>query len=85
MGTAGQFKISAIEQVLDKCLGGFEKKITDHYIRYKANGRVYPSFPLGKHGKGDKEIEKGHVKKLFRELGVSLECAESILGKGTMG
>lgn len=85
MGTCGRFRVSLIEKVLKKCLGQFEKKIADHYIQYTANGRRYPSFPKGPHGAKDPEIQRGHVKKLFRELGVAEDCANRVLGTKLFG
>lgn len=41
MATAGRFKLKAIERVLLECGGGFEKKESDHRIRYTVNGRVH--------------------------------------------
>ncbi len=80
MGSGGTFNLSRIEAALKACLGPFEKKVADHRICYTVNGRRYPSFPKGGHGEHDPEIQKGHVKKLFRELGVSPECALKELG-----
>lgn len=84
MVSSGRFRVSKIERVLKKCLGSFEKKVADHKVCYTANGLRFPSFPKGEHGAKDPEIERGLVKKLFRELGVTPDCAKRVLGVDIM-
>ena len=47
---------------------------THHYCVYFKDF-VFPTLPKGSHGAGDKEIELGVVKKMFRMFGI-LECAK---------
>lgn len=52
---------------------------TDHYWRITYQDKVYPTLPKGPHGKlGNKEIERGHVKRLVNFLGIK-DCARRML------
>jgi hypothetical protein len=47
------------------------------------NGKVYPTLPLGKHGKGRTnrrvEIFTGHVRQMIEQLGIDRDCATGII------
>jgi hypothetical protein len=60
--------------MLEKCLPGHQRKTTDHYYRITHQGKVYPSFPKGDHGKANPPIESGHVKRLARFFDI-YDCA----------
>ncbi len=54
------------------------KKTHHYWIEYE--GRTYPSFPKGEHGKKRRaEIEVGHIKKMVRHLHIDEECAKKEL------
>ena len=77
MSTVGRVKLDEIRRMLEQCAPGFVWKEKPHHIWVAFSGRTYPSLPKGQHsGKG--EIEKGHVKKMARFLGI-LECAKAAL------
>lgn len=79
MGTAGRVRLRAIYDMLDRCAPGYSIKVSEHRIRVTWRERVYPALPRGEHGAGDRaEIEKGHVKKMVRALGIE-ECAKAVL------
>ena len=71
--------MSAIRTMLEACAPGFriEEKLHRNWVRYK--GKTFPGLPKGEHGKGDPEIEIGHVRKLIRFLGIDQSCAEKHL------
>lgn len=80
MGSFGLVTFQQIWSMLDQCAPGYSKKKTDHHWRITVGARVYPTLPLGPHGKrSDRtEIQKGHVKKMARHLGI-LDCAQAKL------
>ncbi len=65
--------------MLEACAKGYTQRLTDHYYRVSFDKKLYPSLPRGDHGRGDKEIELGHVIKMARFLGI-LECAQAFFG-----
>lgn len=67
--------------MLDTCAKGYSQRLTDHYYRVSFNKKIYPSLPRGEHGKGDKEIELGHVLKMAKSFDV-LACAQEFFGIG---
>jgi len=65
--------------MLDECAPGHQRKATTHNWRITYNGKTYPSFPLGPHGKRENpDIEIGHIKKMARALGI-YDCARNHL------
>jgi hypothetical protein len=71
--------LAAIWKMLDECAPGYDKKKQKHNWRVMWNGRTCRDLPLGGHGKRKKEIQRGKVKNLVRQLEVDLECAKSKL------
>jgi hypothetical protein len=79
MGSFGTVTIREIWAMLAHCAPGFTYKRTDHHYRVCFGESVYPALPLGAHGRGENaEIQKGHVKKMARSLGI-LDCAKAAL------
>lgn len=63
--------------MLDECAPKYTKRAGPHLWCIRWNGKVYPSLPLGPHGRRENpEIQIGHVRKMARFLGI-LECAET--------
>lgn len=66
--------------MLSECAPGYSVKTTDHHHRVAFSGKLYPSLPIGPHGRKGPgtEIEAGHVRKLARHLGIEA-CARRVL------
>lgn len=80
MGSNGTIPLKKIWSMLDVCAPGHVRKETTHYWRITYEGRVYPNFPLGPHGRRkNPRIEVGHIKKMANHLGIR-DCASRILG-----
>lgn len=80
MGSFGTIALKDIWAMLGHCAPGFTKRKTDHHWCVMYNGNTYPTLPLGSHGKRENpEIQRGHVKRMARILGIS-ECAREQLG-----
>lgn len=77
MTTKGQILLSDVWRMLDRCAPGWTRREGDHKTRITYNGKVYPGFPQGQHGKrpGRAEIQKKHVRDLCEFLGI-LPCAQ---------
>lgn len=79
MTSFGTIKLKDIWAMLDHCAPGYTRTKTEHHWRVAANGKQYPSLPLGSHGRRENpEIQIGHIRKLIRHLGI-LECARGQL------
>ena len=78
MSSFGQVSLRDIRTMLDECAPGHRiEERTHHYCVYYQD-KVYPTLPKGPHGKSNPLIQKGHIKKMARHLGI-LECAKSVL------
>ena len=76
MSAPAVVRLSAVWAMLARCTESYTKVQTDHYWRIGANGKMYPSLPLGEHGpRKDPEIQFGHVKHMARQLGIYQCCA----------
>ncbi len=60
---------STIEKMLKDCAPGSTVRLANHSRVVHFAGRAYPSLP-----KFD-NIEHGHIRKLVRYLGISVDCA----------
>lgn len=70
-------RLSTVWAMLQDCAKGYTRRTTDHHHRIEYNGRIYPTLPLGKHGRRhDEEIEAAHVRKLVRFLQLGADCAK---------
>jgi hypothetical protein len=79
VGSFGTVALKDVWSMLEQCAPGHTRKQTPHNWRITYRGQVYPSFPLGPHGKRvNPPIEIGHIKKMARMLGI-LDCAKSVL------
>jgi hypothetical protein len=79
MVSSGTIKLVAVFEMLDTCAPGHVRLRTDHYWRISYEGKTYPTLPRGAHGAmGNKEIERGHVKRLVRFFGL-MDCARRVL------
>jgi hypothetical protein len=77
MASVGRVKLEEIRRMLDECAPGFVWREKKHHYWVTFGGRTYLSLPKGEHG-GKGEIERGHIKKMARFLGI-LECAKAKL------
>jgi hypothetical protein len=65
--------------MLAQCAPGHTKLEKTHHWRITYGDRVYPTLPLGEHGRrANVSIQVGHVKKMAREFGI-LDCAKEHL------
>lgn len=55
--------------MLKECAPGSEWRLANHSRVVKYNGKAYPSLPKYN------DIELGHIQKMVRYLGISVECA----------
>jgi hypothetical protein len=73
-------RLDDVWEMLDHCAEGYAKKESREWWRIFYNGKTYPGFPVGKHGRRQNpEIESGHVRSMIRHLGVSIDCANEFL------
>ncbi len=77
MTTVGRVKLDEIRRMLKECAPDHVWKEKPHHYWVTFRGRTYPSLPKGEHG-GKGEIERGHIRKMARFLGI-LPCAEEHL------
>lgn len=78
MPGTGTVLVQSVWDALDECMIGWRTVGSDHYwtIYPPGGGDPYRSFPLGPHGNKKKaRVEKGHVRKMARFLGI-LECVQ---------
>jgi hypothetical protein len=68
MGASTLIPLGRVWAMLDTCLPGWSRRQTTHHHRItSAEGRLYPSLPLGAHGhRRDSEIEAGHARTMVR-------------------
>lgn len=80
MASTGRVLLRAVFDMLNECAPGHQITQTDHYIRVRWSGKVYPSLPRGEHGKREAraEIQIPHVRKMVRILGIQ-DCAHRFL------
>lgn len=79
MGSTGTVRLKDIWAMLEHCAPGYSVRSTDHNWRVTFGPLVYPTLPLGPHGRRENpEIELGHVRRMARFLGI-LECAKAFL------
>jgi hypothetical protein len=72
----GTVRLKEIWDMLEHFAPGYEVRSTDHNWRITVGTAVYPTLPLGPHGKREKpEIELRHVCKMARFFGI-LDCAQ---------
>ena len=79
MPSAGLVSLADIKAMLEACAPGarIESKLHRNWVY--ANGLIWRGLPLGPHGaRKNPGIEKGHVKKMARYLGI-LDCAKKHL------
>ena len=79
MGSSGTVRLSAVFKMLEHCARDFTKRERVHNWVITFQEKEYPSLPKGPHGKPDPEIEKGHIKKMIKKLGIDMECAKQYL------
>jgi hypothetical protein len=76
-------ELRRVWEMLDRCAPAYTKNKTDHYWCIRYEGRTYPSFPLGPHGRRENpEIEFGHVRKMARMLGI-WDCSQDFFAELT--
>jgi len=82
MGPSRLIQLERVWRMLDECLPGYERRATDHHHRITApDGRIYPSLPLGAHGRRQNaEIQVGHVRSMARFFEIE-ECARRVLAE----
>lgn len=65
--------------MLEHCLPGHTRRKTDHHWQIRYEGRVYPTFPLGRHGRRENvDVQTGHVRRLVRFFDIA-DCAKERL------
>lgn len=78
MGASTFISLKRVWEMLDACLGAgsWESRQTDHHHRISlADGRIYPSLPLGEHGhRREVRIKGGQIRNMARHLGIE-DCA----------
>ena len=79
MTSSGTVRLSSIFEMLNHCAKGYERKESKHYNIITYREKAYRNFPKGYHGEKNPEIEKGHVRKLIRFLGIDEDCARKHL------
>ena len=62
-----------IQRMLENCAAGHTLRLATHSRVVTFNGKTYRSLP-----KFDK-IELGHIRKMIRYLGISLDCARKYI------
>jgi hypothetical protein len=60
-----------VEKMLKKCAPGYDLRPSTHSRVITFNGRVFRELPGQKHS----TIELGHIRKMIRFLGISVDCA----------
>ena len=60
-----------VEKMLKKCAPGYELRPSTHSRVVTFGGRVFRELPGQKHS----TIELGHIRKMVRFLGISVDCA----------
>ena len=78
MTTSGSTSLKKIRDMLDGCAQGFSIENKKHRFWVKFKGKKF-LLPKGEHGKKNPEIEKGHIKKMIKQLEIDLECAKECL------
>jgi hypothetical protein len=77
MTSFGQIALKDIWRMLDDCAPGHTRKAREHNHCIQFEGRIFPSLPLGKHGKRkNPQIEAGHVKQMVRQLEIDPDCTK---------
>lgn len=81
MTSISQPRLSALLRALRACAPGLTIKLKKHHYWVYLNAQCYRGLPKGSGAGGDDPaIEFGHIRKLCRFLGISLECVERELG-----
>lgn len=57
-------------RMLEDCASGFSVRLATHSRVISFGGRVYRTFPKFP------DIERGHIRKMIRYLGINAECAK---------
>ena len=65
--------------MLDACAPGYAIVEKPHKYWVLYNGRTFRALPKGKQGSDNPEIERGHIKKMIRALGIDQEHARKFL------
>jgi hypothetical protein len=78
MSSRGQVALKDVWMMLAECAAGHTIDEHTHHYWITFNGRLYPSFPKGEHGKANPPIQRGHVKRTARCLGIP-DCAKEHL------
>jgi len=76
MGASTFIELTRVWAMLDECLPGWKSRETPHHHRIRsADGRIYPSLPLGEHGhRRDPKVKGGHLRNMARFFGIE-KCA----------
>jgi hypothetical protein len=76
----GLIPLKEIWAMLDRCAPGHTRKAREHNYLITYQGILFPSLPLGKHGRRDNpDIQAGHVKKMVRLLKIDADCVGKML------
>jgi hypothetical protein len=78
MSSLGQIPLKDVWAMLAQCAPGHTIDTHTHHYWIRYNGRLYPTFPKGEHGKTNPPIQRGHVKRMARFLDI-LDCAKEHL------
>ena len=78
MATSGRARMSKVRMMLSMCASGFAVKQCLHTQEVQYNGKTF-HLPKGEHGRVDPEIQKGHIKRMIRQLKIDMECAKEHL------
>lgn len=79
MTSRGCTSLNDVFTMLDKCVPGHKRKLKTHYWVIMFQKKTYNTFPKGKHGDKNPDIEIGHIKKLIRHLNIDIDCAKKYL------
>lgn len=72
MSSFGQISHKKVWEMLKECLPDHKVKEYTHFFCIMGNGQTYHSLPK------KSQIDKGHIKKMARHLGIS-DCAANHL------
>lgn len=79
MSSFGQIPLKDVWSMLHECAPGHTRHLHTHHYSIRYQGKTYPAFPKGAHGKSDPPIETGHIRRMARFLGI-YDCARRVLG-----
>jgi len=74
LGSFGLIRLATVFAMLDECAPGHTRRSTRHHWRVNWGGKSYHALPQGGHGERRPEVERGHVRKMARELELPAEC-----------